>query len=101
MGNGPFRIARGSEEPSGRSRSSSRKARQPAPRLKLFRGPGEEATPAPARAVSIRLMDLYPVLAQAYGDNYVWLRDFEQDEVVVSSDLFEVVQAFGDCRPSA
>ncbi|MFO0960306.1 MAG: hypothetical protein U0800_23170 [Isosphaeraceae bacterium] len=46
-------------------------------------------------------MDLYPVLAQAYGDNYVWLRDFEQDEVVVSNDLFEVVQAFGDCRPSA
>lgn len=101
MGNGPFRIAAGSEGPSGHGRSTSRKTSQPAPRLKLFRGPGEErAAPLP-RAVSIRLIDLYPVLAQAYGDNYVWLRDFEQDEVVVSSDLFEVVQAFSDCRPSA
>lgn len=101
MGNGPFRIARGSEEPSGRGRSTSRKDRRPAPRLKLFRGEGEDRETAPPRAVSIRLMDLYPVLARAYSDNYVWLRDFEQDEVVVSSDLYEVVQAFGDCRPSA
>lgn len=101
MGNGPFRIARGSEEPSGRRRSTPKTGRTPAPRLKLFRGPGEEVPAPRPRAVSIRLMDLYPVLAQAYGDNYVWLRDFEQDEVVVSNDLFEVVQAFGDCRPSA
>ena len=45
--------------------------------------------------------DLYPLLAQAYRDNYVWLRDFEDDELLVSNDLFEVVRAFSDCRPSA
>jgi hypothetical protein len=71
-------------------------------RLRVFPRPEEEprdATNAPS--VPIRLVDLYPILAQAYRDNYVWLRDFEDDEVLVSNDLFEVVRAFSDCRPSA
>ena len=59
------------------------------------------ATRPHAPAVPIRLVDLYPLLAQAYRDNYVWLRDFEDDELLVSNDLFEVVRAFSDCRPSA
>ena len=51
--------------------------------------------------VPIRLVDLYPLLAQAYRDNYVWLRDFEDDQLLVSRDLFEVVRSFTNCRPSA
>jgi hypothetical protein len=51
--------------------------------------------------IPIRLADLYPLLAQAYRDNYVWLRDFEDDELLVSPDLYEVIRAFADCRPSA
>ena len=51
--------------------------------------------------VPVRLADLYPLLAQAYRDNFVWLRDFEEDQVLISPDFFEVVRAFGDCRPSA
>ncbi len=72
-------------------------------RLRVFPPtPDAETGTDPATpAVSIRLVDLYPLLAQAYRDNYVWLRDFEDDEVLVSSDLFEVVRAFADCRPSA
>lgn len=63
----------------------------------------DDVKPEPAHAptVRIRLADLYPLLAQAYQDNYVWLRDFEDDEVLVSRDLFEVVRSFADCRPSA
>ena len=49
----------------------------------------------------IKLSDLYPLLAQAYRDNYVWLRDFEDDELLVGNDLYEVVRAFANCRPSA
>ncbi len=52
-------------------------------------------------SISIRLADLYPLLAQAYRDNYVWLRDFENEELLVSPDLYEVVRAFSNCRPSA
>ena len=61
-------------------------------------GPQDEVhTPA----VPIRLVDLYPLLAQAYRDNFVWLRDFEDEQLLVSNDLFEVVRAFSNCRPSA
>jgi hypothetical protein len=71
-------------------------------RLRVFPRPEEEPHHEPhTPSVPIRLADLYPLLAQAYHDNYVWLRDFEDDEVLVSSDLFEVVRAFSNCRPSA
>jgi hypothetical protein len=71
--------------------------------LRVFPPTNEEKSEpnSASPAVPIRLVDLYPLLAQAYRDNYVWLRDFEEDELLVSSDLFEVVRAFADCRPSA
>lgn len=71
-------------------------------RLRVFPRPDEDTAAAThAPAVPIRLVDLYPLLAQAYRDNYTWLRDFEDDQLLVSPDLFEVVRAFSDCRPSA
>jgi hypothetical protein len=72
-------------------------------RLRVFPHPEDEPyededhTPS----VPVRLADLYPLLAQAYRDNFVWLRDFESDELLVSRDLHEVIRAFSDCRPSA
>jgi hypothetical protein len=73
-------------------------------RLRVFPQPDDElrdADEVETPSVPIRLVDLYPLLAQAYRDNYVWLRDFEDDQVLVSADLFEVVRAFSNCRPSA
>ena len=71
-------------------------------RLRVFPHPEDEIREdVHAPAVPIRLADLYPLLAQAYRDNYVWLRDFEDDELLVSPDLYEVVRAFSHCRPSA
>lgn len=71
-------------------------------RLRVFpRGEDEVHDAESDPKVSIRLMDLYPLLAQAYRDHYVWLRDFEDDEVLITEDLYEVVRAFADCRPSA
>ena len=70
--------------------------------LRVFPRPDDEAQDdVHAPSVPIRLVDLYPLLAQAYRDNYVWLRDFEDDELLVSRDLFEVVRSFSNCRPSA
>lgn len=51
--------------------------------------------------VPIRLADLYPLLAQAYQDNYLWLQDFEEDELLVSSDFFEIVKAFSGLQAQA
>lgn len=71
-------------------------------RLRVFPRPeGDDLDSRDQPAIPIRLVDLYPLLAQAYRDNFVWLRDFEDDQLLVSPDLFEVVRAFGDCRPSA
>jgi hypothetical protein len=71
-------------------------------RLRVFPRPEDDlCDDAREPSVPIRLSDLYPLLAQAYRDNFVWLRDFEDDQVLVSADLYEVVRAFSDCRPSA
>ena len=70
-------------------------------RLRLFPYQEEEQEEVGTPSIPIRLSDLYPLLAQAYRDNYVWLRDFEDDRLMVSSDLYEVIRAFSNCRPSA
>jgi hypothetical protein len=70
-------------------------------RLRVFPHPEEDHQSGDSPAIPIKLSDLYPLLAQAYRDNYVWLRDFEEDELLVSNDLYEVVRAFANCRPSA
>ncbi|WP_165220295.1 hypothetical protein [Aquisphaera insulae] len=70
-------------------------------RLRLFPYNEERAEDIHAPSISVRLADLYPLLAQAYRDNFLWLRDFEDDELMVSSDLYEVIRAFSNCRPSA
>lgn len=70
-------------------------------RLRVFPHPEEDHDDLSNPSVPIRLSELYPLLAQAYRDNYVWLRDFEDDELLVSNDLYEVVRTFSNCRPSA
>ena len=70
-------------------------------RLRLFPYPEDEHEDANTPFIPIQLSDLYPLLAQAYRDNYVWLHDFENDRLMVSNDLYEVIRAFSNCRPSA
>ncbi len=61
----------------------------------------DEAPNAPAATVSIRLGELLPLIAMAQRQHFVWLRDFLDDEVRVTSDLYEVMRAFRAYRPSA
>jgi hypothetical protein len=51
--------------------------------------------------VRVCLGDLLPLVALAHRNNYVWLRDFLEDEVAITSDLYEVLRAFRCTRPSA
>jgi hypothetical protein len=51
--------------------------------------------------VHVRLGDLFPLLAQAHRGNYLWLNDFEDDEVMITEDLYEVLRSFRAYRPSA
>jgi hypothetical protein len=72
-------------------------------RLKVYRGPEEEDTfeESSEPTVRVRLGDLIPLVAVAQRLNFLWLKDFLEDEVAVSEDLYEVMQAFRNSRPVA
>ena len=72
-----------------------------ATRLKIFTPPADETAPAPEPDVRVRLGDLLPLVAMAQRMNFIWLKDFLDDEVAVSSDLYEVMQAFRSSRPTS
>jgi hypothetical protein len=69
--------------------------------LKLYAPPVEEIDPRQDPDVHVRLRDLLPIVAVAERMNYVWLKDFLDDEVAVSEDLYEVMQAFRGSRPTS
>jgi hypothetical protein len=60
----------------------------------------EDEAPADT-GVGIRLGELLPLVAMAQRMHFVWLQDFLDDEVRVSTDLYDVLQAFRAYRPSA
>jgi hypothetical protein len=49
---------------------------------------------SPEPTVAVSLGDLLPLLALAHRKNYVWLQDFLDDEVRITSDLHEILQSF-------
>jgi hypothetical protein len=52
--------------------------------------------------VRVSLGDLLPLIALARRNNYLWLQDFLEDEVRITSDLYDVLRAFSAARrPSA
>lgn len=73
--------------------------------LKVFRcseefyGSEEPETLDPT--VRVRLGDLLPLVAMAQKLNFIWLKDFLDDEVAISEDLHQVLQNFRSVRPSA
>jgi hypothetical protein len=73
-----------------------------AAQLRVFPSATETAErDLPAPVVGIRLRDLMPLIALAQRHNYLWLQDFLDDEVRITADLYDVLQAFRNCRPSA
>ena len=52
-------------------------------------------------AVRVQLGDLLPLVAMAHKSNFLWLKDFLDDEVSITEDLHQVLQSFRSCRPSA
>jgi hypothetical protein len=49
----------------------------------------------------VRLGDLLPLVAVAQRMNFIWLKDFLDDEVAVSNDLYEVMQTFQTGKPTS
>jgi len=72
-----------------------------ATRLKLYTPAPEERLPAAEPDIRVPLGDLLPLVAMAQRMNFIWLKDFLDDEVSVSHDLYEVMQAFRSSRPTS
>ena len=76
--------------------------------LKLYRGPEEASPPTVTKTddgvvqVTAPLAKLLPLLADAVNSQRTWLEDFEDDDVTISADLYEVLLAYQYFRrPSA
>lgn len=76
------------------------------PRLRLFNGDVSsletpKKQPAASQRVSMRLNEVAAILADAAKMQRSWLADFGDEEVSVSADLYEVMTAYSQLRPSA
>lgn len=74
--------------------------------LRLYRGYETELDEAdefgtPPPDVRVRLGDLLPLVSMAQKMNFIWLKDFLDDEVSITDDLHEVLQSFRSARPGA
>ena len=77
--------------------------------LRIYCGPPEDAACGsiaearpPREKVTVPLTTILPLLEDAVVSKRTWLRDFEDDELTVSMDLYEVLLAYQHYRrPSA
>ena len=78
--------------------------------LRIYNGPAETQTAAKAvstsatgkPSITVPLGEVLPLLADAVASERTWLRDFEDDEMTISADLYEVLLAYQYFRrPSA
>jgi hypothetical protein len=77
--------------------------------LRIYNGPAEQSatlnlveTKDERQTVTVALADVLPQLADAVQAQRTWLRDFENDEITISMDLYEVILAYQHYRrPSA
>ena len=74
--------------------------------LKVYHGPQTQTagidTGQTESTISVPLGQIFPLLAEAVQSNRAWLQDFSDDEVTISSDLYEVILAYQHFRrPSA
>ena len=76
--------------------------------LRVYYGPQSDACATISEAkeskdvVTVSLGEVLPLLADAVRNERTWLRDFEDDEITISTDLYEVILAYQHYRrPSA
>jgi hypothetical protein len=68
--------------------------------LRVYRGPENVDTLAAATTgarkscVTLPAGEVLPLLADAVANQRTWLRDFADDEITISADLYEVLMAY-------
>ena len=74
--------------------------------LRVYYGPEDENCATlgqqQEQTVSVPLGEIFPLLADAVRSQRTWLQDFADDEITISTDLYEVILAYQHYRrPSA
>jgi hypothetical protein len=68
--------------------------------LRIYRGPADNtatlgpASTASAAKITVNLGEVLPLLADAVASRRTWLTDFEDDQITISADLYEVLLAY-------
>jgi hypothetical protein len=63
--------------------------------------PRTEEADAQPHKVTVPLGDVLPILADAVKHRRAWVKDFLDDEITLSSDLYEVLLAYEHYRRPA
>ena len=71
--------------------------------LRIYNGPTDESTltveyPTARRCITLSAGEVLPLLADAVASRRAWLGDFEDDEITLSTDLYEVLLAYQHYR---
>lgn len=70
-------------------------------RLKVFIGNDEPAQESVTQEVAMDLNEFTSILSDAIIWDRTWLTDLADEQVKISADLYEVLQAYSQMRPSA
>ncbi len=68
--------------------------------LRIYYGPQSDDTvtiaseEATRESVTLPLGEILPLLADAVQSQRTWLRDFDNDEITISMDLYQVLLAY-------
>ena len=84
--------------------------------LRIYRGPAEKTTAvrpgstelaevastSSPNTITVQVGEVLPLLVDAVASRRTWLSDFEDDQITISADLYEVLLAYQYYRrPSA
>ena len=65
--------------------------------LRIYRGPETKTPVRPASTpatVTVNVGEVFPLLADAIASERTWLTDFENVEITITPDLYEVLLAY-------
>ena len=68
--------------------------------LRVYHGPDDETCQTLATksiggpCITLSAADVLPLLADAVRSERTWLHDFDDDEITISSDLYDVLMAY-------
>lgn len=78
------------------------------PALRVYSGPQEDADTAVLsarrprmRTVTVRAGEILATLAEAMQNQRAWIEDFQDDPMTITADLYDVILAYQNLRPSA